>query len=112
MACRSWRRSTLPAQASPRRLPLAVVCKFVDDQGGYLAALLTDYGFVSLFPLLMLVTVLGSPLHDDPAMQRQVLHSALPQAHVPDLRPVPVPPRNRPQVHACRCETGSSQMRV
>ncbi len=42
--------------------PLAVVYKFVDDQGGYLAALLTYYGFLSLFPLLLLlVTVLGSP---------------------------------------------------
>jgi uncharacterized BrkB/YihY/UPF0761 family membrane protein len=31
-------------------LPLAVVYKFVDDQGGYLTALLTYYAFLSLFP--------------------------------------------------------------
>src|SRR3712207_8946604 len=31
--------------------PLAVVYKFVDDQGTYLAALITYYGFLSLFPL-------------------------------------------------------------
>jgi membrane protein len=30
--------------------PLAVVYKFADDQGPYLAALITFYGFLSLFP--------------------------------------------------------------
>lgn len=59
-------------------LPLAVVYKFVDDQGSYLAALITYYGFVSLFPLLLLlVTVLGFALGDNPGLQQQVLHSAL-----------------------------------
>ncbi|GAA4897937.1 YihY/virulence factor BrkB family protein [Actinomycetospora straminea] len=59
-------------------LPLAVVYKFVDDQGTYLAALLAYYGFVSLFPLLLLaVTVLGYVLHDDPGAQQAVLTSAL-----------------------------------
>lgn len=29
---------------------IAVVYKYVDDQGGYLSALITYYGFVSLFP--------------------------------------------------------------
>ncbi len=33
--------------------PLAVVYKYFDDFGAYLAALLTYYGFVSLFPLLL-----------------------------------------------------------
>jgi membrane protein len=59
-------------------LPVAVVYKFVDDQGTYLAALLAYYGFISLFPLLLLgVTVLGYVLHDDPAAQQAVLASAL-----------------------------------
>jgi membrane protein len=59
-------------------LPLAVVYKFVDDQGAYQAALLTYYGFVSLFPLLLLaVTVLGFVLSRDPAAQQAVLASAL-----------------------------------
>ena len=34
--------------------PLAVLYKYVDDQGGYLSALITYYAFVSLFPLLLL----------------------------------------------------------
>lgn len=63
-------------------LPLAVVYKFFDDQGPYLAALLTYYGFLSLFPLLLLlVTGLSGVLHGDPELQRRVLHSAL--SHFP-----------------------------
>jgi membrane protein len=58
--------------------PLAVVYKYFDDFGGYLAALLTYYAFVSLFPLLLLLsTVLGLVLEGHPAFQQQVLHSAL-----------------------------------
>jgi membrane protein len=61
-------------------LPLAVVYKFVDDQGAYLTALITYYGFVSLFPLLLLlVTGLGFVLEGDPGLQQRVLDSALAQ---------------------------------
>lgn len=61
-------------------LPLAVVYKYFDDHGGYLAALITYYGFLSLFPLLLLlVTALGYLLHGDPSLQQQVVHSALGQ---------------------------------
>jgi membrane protein len=60
--------------------PLAVVYKFADDQGGYLAALITYYGFLSLFPLLLLaVTILGFLLSGNPELQEQVLGSALRQ---------------------------------
>ncbi|MBY8880271.1 YihY/virulence factor BrkB family protein [Actinacidiphila acidipaludis] len=60
--------------------PLAVVYKFFDDQGPYLAALLAYYGFLSLFPLLLLlVTALSGLLHGDPELQERVLHSALNQ---------------------------------
>ena len=49
-----------------------MVYKFVDDQGSYLAALITYYGFLSLFPLLLLlVTILGFVLHGDPHLQAQ-----------------------------------------
>jgi len=60
--------------------PLGVIYKFVDDQGGYLAALITYYGFVSLFPLLLLlVSLLGFTLEDNPALQQALLGSALQQ---------------------------------
>ncbi len=39
-----------------------VVKKFGDDQAGYQAALLTYYGFLSLFPLLLVLTTLTSML--------------------------------------------------
>jgi YihY family inner membrane protein len=60
--------------------PLAVIYKFVDDQGPYLAALIAYYGFLSLFPLLLLlVTILGFVLAGDPHLQAQVLDSVLVQ---------------------------------
>jgi membrane protein len=60
--------------------PLAVVYKFVDDQGGYLASLITYYGFLALFPLLMLlVSVLGYTLQGNPALQHALVGSALQQ---------------------------------
>jgi YihY family inner membrane protein len=51
-------------RAQRRRRPLAftfgVVKKFGDDRGGLLCAMLAFYGFLSIFPLLLLlVTVLG-----------------------------------------------------
>jgi membrane protein len=66
--------------------PVAVVYKFIDDQGGYLAVLITYYGFVSLFPLLLLlVSVLGYALEGDPALQHALLGSAL--QHFPIIGP-------------------------
>ncbi|WP_334024561.1 YihY/virulence factor BrkB family protein [Nocardia terpenica] len=60
--------------------PLAVIYKFVDDQGGYLAALITYYAFVSLFPLLLiLTTVLGVILRTQPHLQQRILDSAVSQ---------------------------------
>jgi YihY family inner membrane protein len=61
-------------------MSLAVIYKFFDDQGSYLAAQITYYGVVSLFPLLLLVTTfLGYALHDSQHFQREVLDSALAQ---------------------------------
>jgi YihY family inner membrane protein len=61
-------------------MPLAVLYKFYDDQGSYLTALITYYGFLSLFPLLLLLlTVLGFLLSGNADLQAQVLTSALRQ---------------------------------
>lgn len=60
--------------------PIAVVYKFVDDQGAYLAALVTYYGFVALFPLLLLLaSLLGFLLQGDTDLQARILDSALTQ---------------------------------
>jgi membrane protein len=68
-------------QQSPRLSFLAAVLKkFGDDQAGQLAALIAYYGFVSLFPLLLvLVTVLGFVLQGDPAEQKRILDGTLGQ---------------------------------
>src|SRR5437870_9080629 len=58
----------------------AVIKKFSDDQGGQLAALIAYYGFVALFPLLLVtVTVLGFVLQGDPALQERILDGTLGQ---------------------------------
>jgi YihY family inner membrane protein len=58
--------------------PIAVIYKFMDDDGHFLAALVTYYGFLSLFPtLLLLATVLGLVLAGDPELQQRLLDSAL-----------------------------------
>ena len=60
--------------------PLAVLYKFFDDNGNYLAALIAYYAFVSLFPLLLLSsTVLGYVLAGNPELQDRILSSALSQ---------------------------------
>ena len=60
--------------------PIAVIYKYIDDSGPYLAALITYYAFVSLFPLLLLFsTILGSVLDGNPELQERLLDSALSQ---------------------------------
>ena len=61
-------------------LPIAVFYKFFDDQGGYLAALITYYGFLSIVPMLLLATAtLGFLLAGNPALEERILNSALSQ---------------------------------
>ena len=42
--------------------PYAVIKKYGDDEAGYQAALLTYYGFLSLFPLLLVLTTVATIL--------------------------------------------------
>jgi len=61
------------------RLPgfvYAVIKKYGEDQAGYQAALLTYYGFLSLFPLLLvLTTVTAIAANHHPHVQATVIHS-------------------------------------
>src|ERR1700759_2500766 len=62
------------------RFIAAVVKKFQDDGAGQLAALISYYGFVSLFPLLLVfVTVLGFVLEGNPKLQKEILDGTLGQ---------------------------------
>jgi len=60
--------------------PLAVVYKFFDDQGNYLAVIVTYYAFIAVFPLLLIASsVLGFVLQGDATLRNEVLSSALGQ---------------------------------
>lgn len=60
--------------------PIAVVYKYFDDQGAYLAAIITYYAFIAIFPLLLMSTsILGFVLQDNPDLNQRLLDSALSQ---------------------------------
>jgi membrane protein len=60
--------------------PIAVIYKYADDSGHYLAALITYYAFVSMFPLLLLSsTILSFVLTKNPHLQHEIVSSALSQ---------------------------------
>ena len=61
-------------------VPIAVLYKFFDDQGNFLAAMVTYYAFVAIFPLLLLASsIFGFVLQDRPELQQDALDSALAQ---------------------------------
>jgi YihY family inner membrane protein len=73
-------------QQRRRRLSflLAVILRYRADRGRQYGALLSYYGFVSLFPLLLvLVTVLGIVLEDDSDLRNRILDSVY--ARIPVL---------------------------
>ena len=54
--------------------PLGVVKKFGDDEGGSMVSLIAYRAFFSLFPLLLLMTtILGYVLGDNPELRQEVL---------------------------------------
>lgn len=76
-------------QHSVLGFPVGVVKKFGDDQGGKHAALLAYYGFVSVFPLLLVfATVMAYVLESNQALQQRVVETAVAQFPVlgPELR--------------------------
>src|SRR6478752_3347801 len=60
--------------------PIAVIYKYFDDQGNYLAAIITYYAFIAIFPLLLLgSSILGFLLQDNADLQADLLDTALAQ---------------------------------
>lgn len=59
-------------------LPLGVIYKFFDDRGTHIAATITYYAFVALFPLLLLFfSAAGFFLQGDPTLRSELESSAL-----------------------------------
>src|SRR3954449_12894376 len=57
---------------------MATAFKFIDDQGPYLAAIISFYALLAIFPLLLLaVTIFGFVLQGNPDFQHRVIESAL-----------------------------------
>jgi YihY family inner membrane protein len=60
--------------------PIGIVYKFFDDQGGYLAVVVTHYAFLAILPLLLIASsVLGFVLQNYPELEQRLLTSALAQ---------------------------------
>jgi membrane protein len=58
--------------------PVATFYKFVDDQGAFLAAIISFYALLAIFPLLLLATtIFGIVLAGNAGLQERVLDSAL-----------------------------------
>jgi membrane protein len=59
--------------------PFAVIKKYVDDNGAREAALITYYGFLSIFPLLLLgVAILSRVLAGNPDLRRRLISAIVP----------------------------------
>jgi uncharacterized BrkB/YihY/UPF0761 family membrane protein len=66
--------------------PYAVIVKYLDDDGFRHAALITYYGFLSMFPLLLLgVAVVSRLLATDPELRHNVITAIVPPALQPTL---------------------------
>jgi membrane protein len=64
----------------PLGFPLGVIYKFFDDQGNYLAAIISYYAFIAIFPLLLLgYSILGLVIQDNDTLREQLIDSALAQ---------------------------------
>ena len=75
---RTERLDSYQRRHGPVGFTLAVIYKAFDDRAPYLAALVTYYAFVSLFPLLLLfVSVMGFVLQDNPELRQHIVNSAV-----------------------------------
>ena len=75
----AWAWNRLQRKHGVLGFPYAVVKKYGDDDGGRQAALITYYGFLSIFPLLLLgVAVLSRGLPDHPDLRRRLIAEIVP----------------------------------
>jgi len=70
-----WQRAFAPTAVA-----VGVIKKYSDDRGGSLSALITFYGFLAVFPLLLLlVTVVGLVVGPNSHTEQEIVNSALSQ---------------------------------
>lgn len=75
---RSERLDAYQQRHGPLGFVVAVIYKAFDDRAPYLAALITYYAFVSLFPLLLLfASIMGFVLQSDPSLRQSIENGAV-----------------------------------
>jgi membrane protein len=75
-----WRFDEFQQRKPALALPLGVVKKFSDDEGGSMVSLIAYRAFFSLFPLLLLMTtILGYVLSGNEELRTEVVNSTLAQ---------------------------------
>lgn len=75
---RTERLDAYQKRHGPVGFTVAVLYKAFDDRAPYLAALVTYYAFVSIFPLLLLfVSIMGFVLQSDPSLRQRIVNSAV-----------------------------------
>jgi membrane protein len=78
------RLDDLQRRRGPLGFGYAVICKYLDDDGPREAALITYYGFLSLFPMLLLgVAAVSRVLAGRPGLRQELIAAIVP----PSLQP-------------------------
>jgi uncharacterized BrkB/YihY/UPF0761 family membrane protein len=74
----SW-LDALQQATPPSALVVAVLKRYSEDRGGRQAALVTFYGFLSVFPLILLLVTFAALLVSQSTLHHDLLHSVLAQ---------------------------------
>jgi YihY family inner membrane protein len=73
------RLDALQQATGPSALVVAVIKRYSEDRASRLAALVTFYGFLSVFPLLLLLVTFVTILFSESTLQKDIVHSVLSQ---------------------------------
>jgi membrane protein len=80
------RLDDLQRRRGPLGFGYAVICKYLDDDGPREAALITYYGFLSLFPMLLLgVAAVSRVLSRRPELRQELIAAIVPRALQPGI---------------------------
>ncbi|BEL03807.1 hypothetical protein Q0Z83_019980 [Actinoplanes sichuanensis] len=80
------RLDDLQRRRGPIGFGYAVICKYLDDDGPREAALITYYGFLSLFPMLLLgVAAVSQALARRPELRQELIAAIVPPALQPGI---------------------------
>lgn len=73
------RLDALQQATRPSALVVAVLKRYSEDRGGRQAALITFYGFLSVFPLSVLLVTFAALLFSEPTLKKAIVDSVLGQ---------------------------------